>query len=368
MGILSRYTLRLVAAPAVLAAAVIGFFVAVGAVRTQMRAVMELVPPGVIKMFDITRISFFALPTLTGYIIPVTFLLGIMMAFSRLAQNSELTAMKAAGIPLKRVVLPVAAAGLLLSGVVYFSMDYGRPWAYWRMMRLVTSELPLRVTLDMLPTGRIQEYGDWRVYIGRRDADGTLHDIMVLQPQENGEANAFYAESARVVSENGRAALEMRKGYLVPADPSRHITFETLRQSAPEMKPAEIPHVNDGMTMGQLLGEERRLARLYEETGALPVAADLRGVRVEIKNRLAFPLMCFAVGLVGAPVGARTRRSGRSHAYAAGLFLLCGYFVLRKVVDPPLLLPLSATIALGQIPNLVLGALGGWLIWRVDRV
>ena len=368
MKLISRYTLRQIGVPALLAAGVIGFFIVGGTVRNQMGELIKLIPADQVRVFDVSRISFYALPTLAGYIIPITFLMGIMFAFSRMAQYSEIVAMKAAGIPLKRIVLPVIAAGALLSGVVYMAQDTGRPWAYRRMMGLMMVELPLRLSIDMLPTGSIQEYGGWRVYIGKRDADGTLRNLTVLQPAEEGGANAFYADSARLIRENDRPVLEMRKGYLVPSDPSRHITFETLKQSVPTPETHKVPNTNDGMTMTELFSEERRLGAIYAETGSLPVAAELRGIRLEVKNRLSFPLMCLAVSLVGAPVGARTPRSGRSYAFAMGLSMICLYFVMRKLVEPPFLASLPLTVALGQIPNALLAVTGVVLIGRVDRV
>ncbi len=368
MKLISRYTLRQIGVPALLAAGVIGFFIVGGTVRNQMDDLIQLIPADQVRVLDVSRISLYALPTLAGYIIPITFLMGIMFAFSRMAQHSEIIAMKAAGIPLKRIVLPVIAAGAALSGVVYMAQDMGRPWAYQRMMGLLMVELPLRMSIDMLPTGSIQEYSGWRVYIGRRDADGTLRNLTVLQPADAGGANAFYADSARLIRENGRPVLEMRKGYLVPADPTRHITFETLKQPVPTPETRKVPNTNDGMSMAELFSEERRLGDLYAQTGSLPVAAELRGVRLEVKDRFSFPLMCLAVSLVAAPIGVRTHRSGRSYAFAVGLSMICAYFVLRKLVEPTFLASMPLTVAMGQIPNALLAAVGVTLIGRVDRV
>ncbi|NLF56326.1 MAG: LptF/LptG family permease [Candidatus Hydrogenedens sp.] len=368
MTLLSRHTLRQIAAPALMAALVIAFFVTGSTVRTQMKTVMELVPVGQIRVADISKISLFTMPMLSGYVFPITFLMGIMLAFSRMARDSELIAMKAAGIPLRRLVLPVVAAGALLSGAAFFIQDQAQPWAHRRLVALVTGDLPLRVSIDLLPTGVMHEFGDWRVYIGGRDPDGTLRGITVLQPDGAGGANAFYADAARLVHEDGKRLLEMRRGYLVPADPTRHFTFESLRQPVPAITMRNAPEDREGMGMRALLDEERRLDALFRETAALPVAGELRAIRLDIKNRLAFPLMCLAVALVAAPIGARSSKAGRSYTFAAGMLIIVVYFVLRKLVEPPFLASLPLTIALGQIPNLLLGAAGVALIARVDRV
>ncbi|HOK88446.1 MAG TPA: LptF/LptG family permease [Candidatus Hydrogenedentes bacterium] len=367
-SILSRYILRNVAVPAVISAVIVGFFIVGSTVRAQLKNVLDLFPPEQIQLLDVGRVALFALPALAGYVVPITFLFGVMMAFARMARNSELIAMKAAGIPLKRAILPVLICGALLSVVEWVIIDMAAPLAYSRMARMVALEMPLRLTLDMLPTGVMQEYGEWRVYIGQRDPDGTLRRITVVQQDKDGGASVFHAASARLIRDSEGSVLEMRQGHLIPADPSRHVTFEVLRQRVPAPRTGEIPDVVNSMSLRQLLTEERKLGGLFRETGSLPVAARWRNVQIELKDRLAFPLMCLAVCVAGAPIGARTSRTGRSYAYAAGLFIVAVYFILRKVSEPPLLLPTLPTILIGQIPNLLLIAWGAWLISRVDRV
>ncbi|NLV44668.1 MAG: YjgP/YjgQ family permease [Candidatus Hydrogenedentes bacterium] len=367
MRLLTRYILGKIWPPALLAAVVISFVVVGGAVRTEMRDISERIPISQMALLDVIRIGFYALPTMVGYIFPITFLLGIMFVFSRLAQHSELTAMKAAGIPLKRVVMPVVLLGAVLSGVAFFVADQAQPWAYRRLIRLVTFELPLRMTVDALPTGVIHEVGDWRVYLGNREPDGTLRDIVILQPKEEG-ANAFYADSARLVKRGGETQLELQNGYFIPSDPKQHFSFESLVNTAPMPKATKMADTSEGYTLAQLRGEEARLSGLFEKTESLPVGVELRNIRLEIKNRLAFPLMCLAVSIVGAPLGARSKRTGQSYAFTLGLAIIGLYFILRKMVELPLLLPLSTTVALGQAPNMLLCMLGIVLIWRVDRV
>ena len=143
---------------------------------------------------------------------------------------------------------------------------------------------------------------------------------------------------------------------------------DILRQRVPAPKTAEIKDSVNAMNLRTLLEEEKKLGTLFRETGSLPVAARWREVQIELKDRFAFPLMCLAVCVVGAPVGARTSRSGLSYAYAAGLLIVGGYFILRKVAEPPLLLPTLPIVLIGQIPNLLLFIWGAWMIARVDRV
>jgi lipopolysaccharide export LptBFGC system permease protein LptF len=371
MKILTRHILGQIWTPALLAAVVTSFVVIAGELQRQLNDLFRDVPIAEVTLGDISRIALFVVPVFVGYIIPVTFLLGVLLAFGRMAQASEIVAMKAAGIPLKRLVLPVVAAGLLLSGLCFWIQDQGQPWAYKRLATLLNSDLPLRVRLDMLPTGAMHQYGDWRVFIGRRDADGALRDIVVMQPQPNGRAETLYADRARLVRDDGVISLELEKGHYIPAeeeDRARHITFERMLKTVPGLPARDAERERKGIPLVELLAEEKAITAEYESTKNQVIKQTLVRYRIEVANRIGFPLMCLAVTVVAAPLGARTQRTGRSYLFAYGLGVIVVYFVLRDLAISDSLKPLWETILRGQAANLLLLLAGSVLIWRVDRV
>lgn len=378
MTLLTRYTLRQIWIPALMAAVVISFVVLLGTIGEEVQNLLEKLPVAQLTVLDISRISLYSLPSLAGLIVPVTFLLGIMMAFGRMAQTSELTAAKAAGIPLRRLVLPIVAAGAAVSAASFFLLDQGQPWAFQRLSHLIGSEMPLRVTLDAVPTGVMHEYGEWRVYIGSRDADKTLHNVIVLQ--ERGQnIHAHYAKSARVINENGVGRLEMKDVWPIQEN-QMTVNVESSRITLPRLQTFEREGQRQGWTLSRLLHEEGVLRETAKE-GNKVIKVELAKVRGEIGDRLAFPLMCLAVSVVAAPIGARARRSGRSYTFSSGLIIVVAYFVLRAMLNGSLgtvaeaaimkggsLPSMNTVILLSQVPNLALIGVGLLFLWRVDRV
>jgi lipopolysaccharide export LptBFGC system permease protein LptF len=61
-------------------------------------------------------------------IFPITLMVGTTSVFSRMGRDSEITALRASGISLKRTALPMIMVGALLSVVSYFVLDIGQPW------------------------------------------------------------------------------------------------------------------------------------------------------------------------------------------------------------------------------------------------
>jgi lipopolysaccharide export system permease protein len=370
---LDRYILRQIWLPALLSAILICAVVIAGAIQDQIKLLLADMPFLPITFMDLGKISFFALPAGAGFIIPITFLIGLMMAFGRMAANYEIVALQASGISLKRIAFSVTVAGGLLSGLCFLIQDQARPWANSQLRALVGSDLPLRLTLDMLPPGIMHEFGEWRVYIDRREGDGTLHDITVLKPDDRGGIEAFYARSARVIRESDASYLELTEGYLIPDQMNRKLTFASLRQRIPGLKERYVPNAIESLTLAELLEEHRKATVRLEETHNIPDARQARRVRMEIADRFAFPLMCFALAAAAAPIGARAPRgAARSMTFTAGFLLAAAYFGLRRMseipFDPFNVPPIEVFVLAGQLPNFLLGALGGFFVWRLDRV
>ena len=371
MKLINRYILRQIWIPALAALVVISIIFIGGAIQSEVRMLLRDVPMAPITLWDITRISVYSSPMLVGYILPVTFLMGIMLTFGKMARGSEITAMKAAGIPMRRMVLPVLWTGVALSLLCFLVQDGAQPWAYRQLHKLLKSDLPLRATLEVFPKGVMQDYGKWRVYIGDRSADGKLHDLVILEELDEGKAQAFYADEAWLESSGGQTQLVMRHGRMVGAEQGGmlpHTTFGTLRKSVPKPPIRSTNIGRQALSLRQLLAAERAATATLAATSNEVVKSELYKMRTDMAHRLALPLMCAAVAFLAAPIGARASRSGRSYTFASGFAIIVAYYVIRALAQPKWLPGLAESVLLAQTPNLVLILLGAVLLWRVDRV
>ena len=368
MGLINRYVLRQIIGPSVLAVTVI----TVIGVANEIQERVKNLPLGQMTAGDVSRLSLYLLPALIPYVVPITYMMGILLAFGRLAQNNEIVAMKAAGVPVKRIVIPVIIVGALLSGACFVIQDRIQPWAVTKLFQLMETELPLRATLDVLPTGVMHEFDDWRIYVGRREPEtGVLKDIVILKPEDDGQTAVYYAASARLLKENGRMILEMTKGHLIPPSKGGQVsrfTFDTTRLPIPSISPPKRTASRRQLNVEQLYAKERETKAQYASTHSEPVKYELFWLRREIAERFSMPFACLAVTLAAAPLGARAKRSGRSYTFGIGLFVIVFYYVLYVLAAPKDLYPLSVILLRSWIPNLALFTAGIVFLWRVDRV
>ena len=116
MRILTRYILGEVVSHALIGAAVFTFVL----FTRDMGRILELVVRNSAPLPSIAEIFFFTVPVALTYTIPMGVLVGILIGLSRLAADSEITAMRASGIGvwtfLRIVSVFVVVAWLLALG------------------------------------------------------------------------------------------------------------------------------------------------------------------------------------------------------------------------------------------------------------
>src|SRR5256714_6135921 len=91
-----------------------------------------------IPALAVVKIAFYFLPYLVNLTMPVAMAIAASLTVSRLARDSEITVMRAAGISLKRIFLPVYLAGILLSAADFYFGEKVVPWSNQQYERTMT--------------------------------------------------------------------------------------------------------------------------------------------------------------------------------------------------------------------------------------
>lgn len=367
MRILNRYILREVAWPAILALVVLGFIFVFSEFRERKDIAYAYA-----TVRDIGLMMVYLLPSLLPRLIPVGYMMGVLLAFSAFVNSNEITAMRTAGVSLKQVLVPVIAGGVLLSAFAFILQDRVQPMALRKFNELVYFDMALRGTLDVLPTGVMHRFGDWRVYIGSKDSEtGTLRDVEILVPSE-GDPRVFYAKEAQLHESDGQQWIRLRGGYYAWTTPDKDLAIGPMGD-----RRMNLPRIAAVVQSGRL--QMLPLERLLDFQAGKGSARDyggpdpknpkqVREARLEIGDRFAFPLACLAVSLVAAPLAVRARRGGKSYSFAIGFGVGIVFYLLHVVLQPQSVASLSETLLRSLAPNLVLGLAGLVLLWRVDRV
>ena len=188
------------------------------------RYIDELVGKG-LEIQVIGELFFYAALTMVPTALPLSILLASLMVFGNLGERFELTAMKASGLSLMKVMRPLIIFIFLLAVGAFFFQNYVLPVAQAKMYTLLFSvrqkspelEIPEGVFYDQIP--------GYNFYVQEKNREtGTLYDMMIYDVSRG-------FDNARIILADS--------GHLKLADDKEHLflqlhsgeQFENLRQS-----------------------------------------------------------------------------------------------------------------------------------------
>lgn len=140
--------------------------------------------------------------------LPLAILLASLMTFGNMGERLELLAMKAAGVPLIKIMYPLI---VLISGFSIFSFFYQNeinPKVQVKTYSLLLAMKQKSPELD-IPEKTFYQIADFNMYVGEKNRDnGVLYDIIVYDYSKGFEnATVIVADSARLDMTRDKKAL-----------------------------------------------------------------------------------------------------------------------------------------------------------------
>jgi lipopolysaccharide export system permease protein len=265
-----------------------------------------------------------AIPLLAMIIAPIALLIAVMHTLNRLASDSEIIVMNAAGLAPARFLRPFLIATCIVSLFVAFLSTYLAPECL-RALRRWQTEIGADVLTNILRPGEFQKLGPLTIRIQGRQPGGLLVGIFI-DDQRNP------AERIDILADRGTVQKNERGSYLILQDGNLQ-RFETGKRdpalvafNSYAFDLSQFSNVVQSVTYGP---RERSMGELISPPPDDPVVKRVPGeFRAELHDRIfgpiypfVFVLMAFAI--LGAP---RTTRQNRNFAIA---LLIVGILVVR---------------------------------------
>ena len=289
------------------------------------------------------------LPGVLTFSIPLATLAGIIIGYSRMGSDSELVAMRAAGVGSWTMIWPALLIGLLLSGATSYLHLKEAPEAARDLERIALEGALAKLdspveprTFSALPKYVIyvrdgdKTLGTWgRVFIfaqrdttndvltarsGRIDSSGeqselVLTDVLATKFPVANEANQN-ANVPRNQNTGGLISNNGQKSYVVER-------FDQLRFSINTGRAEIVQRLNQRETNADSMD----WGELRERTRTGSVAEQREAARV-LNRRAALSIAPFVFALIGAALGLRIRRGGRSVGVLLSLIVVIVYYLI----------------------------------------
>jgi len=324
------------------------------------------------------RLILCKLPWILGFTFPMSMLLGTLLCFGRLSTDSEIVAMRAGGVSFQRLVAPIFLCALLVSLATILLNETLIPAGLQAERRTLEnlSQAAGRPVPDKVFTVRESALRGTRLVVYAETFDlrhKEMSGIRILGFQGN---QSFVVQARRAVWRDRDWHLSDGRIWLLEETEERPIFSSHFREKgsldvrigdealALTKTPEEI--ARDTAEPKELtLRDLRRRVKDLEATGEAP--RKIAPFRMEFHYRLAIPFTSLLFAFVGAPLGARPRRTTNSLAFGMSVAIIFLYYILWHALGywgkAGVLSPLLAAWA----PNLIMASLGLYLVWRAGR-
>jgi len=330
---LDRYICREVITHAFLGLAVFTFVFFV----PQLVRLMELVVRHTAGFANVALLVLCTLPPVLTFTLPMSVLVGVLIGLGRLSADSEIVAIHASGISLRRLLLPIGCVAAV-TGAITLATTFWLGPASWRTLgRLETRLLASQAPFSVQPRVFDERFPHIVLYVQDVEAGATQwHGVFLASQGEPGSRTSAsaakvaglsvitVAKDAQVITSGptGQAELHLGAGSEHEYDPHNRERYNvtTFGESdiPVQVSSAALPERNAPLTIA-----EQSVSQLLANNG--PHATE---ARVEYQRRIAFPAACLVFALLGVPLGVRPRRGGRATGLILALVLIGGYYFL----------------------------------------
>ncbi len=376
MSILNRYIGMQILTSALFATCVLSVVLVLGNIFKRL---LDLLVNHDVPLDFILKFMAYILPYSLTFTIPWGFLTAVLLIFGRLSAENELTAMRANGVSLFQISVPVIVLAVVFSGTCLYINVVVAPKAQDRM-RSTMFEIATSNPLALFGSDTvIENFPGRRIYIGEKDG-ATLRDVFIF------EMNDSYVPVR--VTHASRAVLETDS---LEADLPPHEKFINMRlfdARYEERDPADaldILAIRHGITMAEGV-ISISLEELYESNmrgrslGQMTIeelgnvgdnieteVEQVSSARVEIHKRFSFSLACLAFGLIAMPLGITAQRRETSIGFALSIIIAFTYFLFIIIAETMRGNPEARPELLIWLPNVVFISLGAFLMLRMFR-
>jgi lipopolysaccharide export system permease protein len=177
-----------------------------------------------------TEVLFLSLGHTFALSIPMAVLVGTLMSIGHLAADNEITALKANGVSLYRVSLPLIMVGALIMAAMMAYNNYVLPESNHRLRNLLLDIHRLRPALEIKPNTFAEISDEYTIFVRHKDdKKGDLEDVILFQREQSGDPSPDVIVAKRGHLETiapGRIQLDLFNGeYHSMPDPRDPLTY-----------------------------------------------------------------------------------------------------------------------------------------------
>lgn len=181
-----------------------------------------------LSILEMGKLFLFMLPELLFYTLPVSFFIAATLSLFKLSNDNEIVVLFSLGIRPSVIIKTFFAPALFLSVLLAFNFFVLFPHAKTLSANFLSyKKSEAKFNLSASEFGH--KFGEWLLYIGSENKDGTYADVILFNKKKNEEV-LIGADKAEIINDSGilRLKLSTGEGYGYSDEKFTQIDFETM--------------------------------------------------------------------------------------------------------------------------------------------
>jgi len=347
--ILDRYIMRELLAPFFLSISVL----TLALFLQKMFRLTELVLSKGSSLAATGKLVLYIMPGFLVMTIPMSLLVAALTAFTRLSSDSEVTAMKASRVSLYAMVRPVMQFSIVLFIVTSAIAHFLAPHAIFAFKAQLFNMLQARSIVGLEQGVFSSTFDGMVIYVDKMSSLDDMQGIFISDEQMGNEPFTIVAKQGRLITSvkdlNVTLVMEHGSIHMQPRaeDVYSLMFFDSGRLNIDINRATTRFLSDDGRNITEMDSRELFTALRQARAAGEPT----KNIEIEFQKRMSISYACLVFGLIGAPLGIRKSRTGRSAGIAVSILVILVYYLIlgtaSRLAGSGALSPTAAT----WIPN-----------------
>ncbi len=383
MRILTRYILKEVSSHAVLGVVLFTFII----FMRDLGRLLELIVRNSAPLPSVGRIFLYTLPATFTITLPMGVLVGILIGLSRLAADSEVTAIRASGMGVGMFVKAISVFAIAAWLLGMFNSVYIAPKSASALSALQDKLKSSQASFEIQPRVFYEEFKNTVLYVQDAVPSGDKllwRGIFIADISDPAHPKVTLAKRGALLSDSPQnLRFHLEDGTQQENEPQSKDQYSITTFDTTEI-PIQLPNESDRGPRDLLPVNELSLHGLLrnaarEHQAAIPLRSTdpgssfyddmkARYYEIEFHRRFALPFACLVLAMVGIPLGLSARKGGKSTGFVLTILLVVVYYLI-SLTGVSLARQGKMTPWVGVwMANALFLLCGLVLLWRVDRM
>ena len=267
-------------------------------------------------------------PAFLALTVPMGVLLASVITFNQFSANNEWVAMKASNWSYFKLMKPVACFAFMSYVLANIIMFWAIPWGNQSYKILIYDIIKNRANFEIKPNVFNKDFKDLILVVKERHQNSFLKGVFIADTSHK-EYPKIITSSEGFIYSNPKTLkiqLKLNNGTIHELSKDRG-NYQTLNfdrydisLKLPETEKLERKALagNKELSLGKI---KEKIVELKKK--GLPTA----GAEVEISKKFSLPFACLLFAFLGAPLGVKTSRSGKSGSFGITILVILLYYI-----------------------------------------